>query len=117
MNLSTLTYYCSELLKNGYVIFVLVITRYKVQYEKYFSSSYIFVYLYRNSNKNIRTRKIFPYCTNYLVITGLSLARKISISFGGIHFQTSSPKHFLFVVYFFSKPTQYFYLFYSLFII
>ena len=60
-----------------------------MQYEKYFSSSYIFVYLFHepsgewNNNKNIRTRKIFPYCTNDIVITGLSLARKIINSFEG----------------------------------
>ena len=56
--------------KKIYVWYVIVIARDRVQYEIYFPSSDIFVSLFsepsgeENNNKNIRTRKIYPYCTS-----------------------------------------------------
>ena len=52
------------------LLYVIVIARDRVQYEIYFPSSDIFVSLFsepsgeENNNKNIRTRKIYPYCTS-----------------------------------------------------
>ena len=54
----------------GALSYVIVIARDRVQYEIYFPSSDIFVSLFsepsgeENNNKNIRTRKIYPYCTS-----------------------------------------------------
>ena len=67
--------------------YVLVIVRCRVQYEKYFSSSFCFLNIARakakcNITETKRTRKIFPYCPLNRTITSQCIIKTRNSSLG-----------------------------------